>query len=542
MLSEATRKRRLDLILRQVESLPTLPSVAMRLLSLTAAEDTHARDVVDLIRADQTLTAKVLALCRQADRGLRDDVMTVDRAVVLLGFNTIRNAVLSVKVLETFPDKPRAARNGAESEADAAAAGPVPAPAFDYLNFWRHSLAVAITAELLATAAAAPDLPPGEAFVCGLMHDVGKLALDQVLPKSFARVLQLAELNQGNLAEFERRVIGLDHHTAGKRLAEQWGLPHALQDCIWLHGTAYELLPRLEHRRLVGLVSLADLMVRQQHVGFSGNFVVRQDPRELAKKIGIDPEAITAASARLHEELERRSKALGLDDRPSRDLYLESIEHANEELGRLNSALDRRGRVAARQGQALEAIAAFHAAAAPGQGVLDAMAAVLASAESALGPGFYALLSESESDEPGENQGQERVWLLAQPSADHEASPAPRSRLIDPPPHAVRLSQLEAGAGAALGLMSVVPWIADSLLEAPDLREVKLLPLASGWGIAAVLLHDRPALPPGTQLAALTSTWGAAIAAAGQHQGARRLGEELAEANRALAEAQDRLL
>jgi signal transduction histidine kinase len=71
---------------------------------------------------------------------------------------------------------------------------------------------------------------------------------------------------------------------------------------------------------------------------------------------------------------------------------------------------------------------------------------------------------------------------------------------------------------------------------------VRLLPLTCGWGTAAVLLHNQAQLPPWAQLSALAATWGSAIAAAGQHDGARRMGEELAEANRALAEAQDRLL
>jgi signal transduction histidine kinase len=95
---------------------------------------------------------------------------------------------------------------------------------------------------------------------------------------------------------------------------------------------------------------------------------------------------------------------------------------------------------------------------------------------------------------------------------------------------------------AAMSLMGILPWVADYLVDAPDLRQVRLLPLSCGWGTAAVVLHDRPALPPWQQLSALAATWGAAIAAASQHDGARRLGEELAEANRALAHAQDRLL
>lgn len=518
MATDLSKTRRLELILRQIDSLPTLPVVATRLLSLTASDESDARQVTGLIMGDQTLTAKVLSLCRQSDRGVRSDVMTIDKAVVLLGFTAVRNAVLSIKVFETFD--PRESREGEKPDG------------FDRVDFWRHSLAVGIAAELIAAAHGAPaDLPPAEAFVAGLLHDIGKVALDHVLPKSFARVIELTDLNQGNIAEFERRIIGLDHHTAGKRIAEQWQLPHRLQDCVWLHGSAYEALPRLDHRRLIGLIGLSDLIVRQQHIGYSGNFQLKQEPRELAEKLALDPQRIERVSQRLHEEVEKRARALGLEDRPSRDLYLQSIEQANQVLGRLNSALERRSRGMTKQAQVLDAIGAFHAAAQPGRSMLDVMNLVVSNASEALGEGFYALLQQS--DERGQ------PWFIAQYGADGQPL---RSQYIEPPPHAPDLTRLGEGEPVSMNLMQILPWISDYLLEAPDLREVKLLPLSCGWGTAGVLLHNQAQLPPWAQLSALLSTWGAAIAAAGQHDGARRMGEELADANRALAEAQDKLL
>ena len=99
---EISRPKRIELILRQIDSLPALPVIATRLLTLTASDETHAREVIELVQADPALTAKVLSLCRAADKGLREDILTVDRAVVLLGFNSIRNVVLSIKVMELF--------------------------------------------------------------------------------------------------------------------------------------------------------------------------------------------------------------------------------------------------------------------------------------------------------------------------------------------------------------------------------------------------------------------------------------------------------
>ncbi|MCE9589395.1 MAG: HDOD domain-containing protein [Planctomycetes bacterium] len=527
MPNDASKTRRIELILRQIESLPTLPAVAIRLLQLTSSDDSNAREVVEVVRADPALTAKVLALSRQADRGVREEVVTVDKAVVLLGFNAIRTAVLSVKVFETYG--PNSKLNQDDDAGEDASAD-----RFDRAGFWRHCLAVAVAAELIAAAHGdSRELPPAEAFVAGLLHDIGKLALDHVLPKSFARVIELTEHNQGNIAEFERRIIGLDHHTAGKRLAEQWQLPHRLQDCIWLHGSSWESLPRLDHRKLVGLISLADLIVRQHHLGFSGNFVFKHNHAELASQIGLDPAKVDKAVARLHEEVERRASVLGLDERPSRELFLQSIQQANQVLGRLNAALERRSRTAARQTTILDAITAFHAASVPGRTVEDVMNQVAVNAASVLGEGFYALLHQANPGDGGQ------TWLLSQ--YDGQGRPA-RSNIIDPPAHVPDLTQADATEPSSLNLMGIVPWIADQLADVPDLREVRVLPLSCGWGTAALLLHDRPALPPWKELSALAHTWGASIAAAGQHEGAKRLGEELADANRALAEAHDRLL
>lgn len=540
---EPGKPRRIELILRQIDSLPTLPAIATRLLSLTSDDDSHARDVVELIAADPALTAKVLSLCRSADKGIRDEVVTIERAVVLLGFNAIRNAVLSVKVFEAFGAQPRG--QGAEARVPSPEAGHGAQDAgagaenrFDRVAFWTHSLAVGILAErILANGPRLGSLEPSEAFVCGLLHDVGKLALDHVLPKSFARVVELADLNQGNIAEYERRVIGIDHHTAGKRLAEQWGLPHRLQDCIWLHGTPYDTLPKLDHQRLVGLIGLADLLARRHHVGYSGNHTPTQQVQALCDKVGVSMAAVEAAVAELHEQLEVRGRALGLHDQPSEGLFLESIQRANQALGRLNQVLERRGRASALQQRLLDAIAAFHAGNAPGQRVQDVLDACVESARGLFGQGFYAILYPS--GKGGDDPGAAETWLISEYNADGRPTHA---QYIEPPPHVSDLRRLDGSQALSLDLMAILPWIADYLIHAPDLRKVRLLPLACGWGTAALLLHDREHLPPGNQLVSLTSTWGGAIAAAAQHDGARRLGEELAQANSALADAQDRLL
>ncbi|QDU35310.1 Sensor protein ZraS [Poriferisphaera corsica] len=564
---EVSRPKRIELILRQIDSLPTLPVIATRLLSLTASDETHAREVIELVQADPALTAKVLSLCRAADKGLREDILTVDKAVVLLGFNTIRNAVLSIKVMEFFQkgkEKKQDVGGGkhvgqvaVHDESDASAVlcgddtdGVVIAKVgggvaveqesreeagFDHAGFWVHSLAVGVVAELIAKAAGNErSLSADEAFVCGLLHDVGKLALDYVLPKSYARVVELVEMNHGNIASYERRIVGIDHHTAGKRMAEQWGLPHRLQDCIWLHGSPYETLPELPHRRMVGLVSLADLLTRQQHLGYSGNYHFKQQVEVLMEKVGVKRQHVDWALDQLHDQLERRGKALGVHDQPSKDLLLQSIQKANQALGRVNYALENKGRVAQQQSQILEAVSRFHSRAMPGQGVQDVIDSVVMNAKELLGAGFYSVVRPSKDLNDGGTS-----WLVSRYRTDGQVVD---SQCVDVPYGAPDLRELDLSEPVGMSMMGVLPWVQDFLIGSEDLRRVRLIPLRCGWGTVGVLLHDRSVLPKWGLMETLVSVWGSAIAAAEQHDGARRLGEELAESNSALAEAQDKLL
>ncbi len=545
---ELSKPRRIELILRQIDTLPTLPAVATKLLALTADDDSNARQVTQLIESDPSLTARVLSLCKTADKGVRHDILTIDRAVVLLGFTTIRNAVLSVKVLEVFEkgvgdlDSGGADRVYRPEDRDRMGAAPrAPAPKMDRKGFWLHSLAVAIAAEQIARTHRDPELPADEAFVCGLLHDIGKLALDHVLPRSFGRVVELADVNRGDIAEYERKIVGIDHHTAGKRLAEQWNLPLRLQDCIWLHGSPYETLPKVEHRRMVGLVKLADAVVRERHVGYSGNYRYGGID-ELCQQIGLDATKVKSSTGDLFQQLEDRGRTLGIHDEPSHELALDAIQRANLALGRTNAALERGSQRAQVQDHLLKTLGTFNASMTPARSVQDAMDAVAASAGQLLGEGFYAVVYPTRHAEVRSDDLVPRpdgYWLISQ--YDRAGLPVD-AQYVDTPPHCPDLAKLDASRSIGVELMGVLPWIADYLITADDLRDVKMLPLPCGWGTVGVLLHDRPSLPGWNLLGPLAGSWGNSIAAAAQHAGAKRMSEELATANAALAAAQEKLL
>src|SRR3954468_8300188 len=366
-MSDKVREKRVELILQQLEELPTLPAVAVKVLEATGDEASSAKDVVSLISSDVALTSRILKLVHRADVGVRGEVNSIDRAVILLGFDAVRSAVLAVSVFATFSQTP----------------GERKTQHFSVEEFWKHSVAVACCAELLADELKATygrdaGVEPSEAFVCGLLHDLGKVALDAVLPKSFDKVVEATELLRGNIADLERQIIGLDHMVVGKRLAEQWGLPGTIRDCIWLHGQLPASLPTtVRNPRLVNLVTLADVLVREQHLGFSGNFAFTLARQPLIDAVGLPNGAVERVLQRLVEAIEPRARALGLGQASTGELYQHALAQANRELGRMSGQLASKNRRLAVRAKFFDALSQFQAELrpdAPPQMVLQAIA------------------------------------------------------------------------------------------------------------------------------------------------------------------------
>ena len=524
--ADPDRAGRVELILERIDALPTLSPIASRLLEMCSDSEAELTDVVSLIESDPALTTKILGMCRRADRGLGDRITTVRHAVVMLGLDAVRSAVLSVAVYDLLAD------SGLDAADEAGAEGTE--RGLDRVEFWRHLLGVACAAELIAEEAPHLGIRSDEAFVAGLLHDIGKLALDLTLRRSYGRVIELAEARQAGAAQVSRSVIGLDHHTAGKRLAEHWDLPQPLQDVMWLHSQPLGSLPDLGHRNLIGIVTLAKSLCRELHVGFSAEFGPIAPSRALAGQLGLDPGVLEEVAPELHEAVADRSSALGLDNASSPELLLRSITNANAWLSRKNIVLETKSRLAEDQGRVLGAVAGFWSQAHAARGLVDTLGAIGASAAELLAPGFLGAMAQLGSGEP---------WRLLRIASDGRVLEA--ERVDDPGPDALgTLRCLDTGAEAAVDA-DVRRWLARGLAacaEAPDLRAVALT-APDGWPRALLLLDKRlsdgPTASP--HLRALISTWSAAVGAAAQHESGRRLGEKLAEANRSLVETQSEL-
>lgn len=527
--------RQVEMILEQVDALPTLPSVAARMLRVGASADVDVDEIARLIESDPAMSARILGLCRKSDKGLGDRVTTIKKAVVMLGIEAVRSAVLSVAVCDMLGipgGAERLALDRAVAEGDDGQG-----EGFGRLGYWKHCVGVACAAEIIATANKSLKVPAEEAFLAGLLHGVGRLVLQAVLPRAYDRVTRLAARRGVPMASLERAIIGLDHHTAGRRIAARWELPDSIQEVVWLYDQPAMTLAVSRHMALISVINAARALARHLHIGWCGDFGPGPDVMKVWREIGLSGDPM-AVGTELHARVGERLKMLGVDETTTPALMMESLAAATSRLGLLNAALETKARVAQWQGRVLDAVCAFQEQTSATAGVPEVIAGVITSARAVLGEGFFAVLVQGDGDEP---------WRL------HQLKPSGGllTRDIEAPPSAgeqVRLNALGNGQ-LSVTTLGLLPWLSEFLMDAPDLRSLRLAPIATPSqdlpGVpASALITDRPldfGPGAGNALRPLVAGWFSAIASAVQHEHARRLDERLVEAGRALMEAQTRL-
>jgi len=312
-----------------VDDIPSLPALAAKIIDGCINEQINCKQLADLVKHDLALTSKVLSLINSSFYSLNEHIDDLSHAISLLGKKTIRNLVLSISIYNTFTPE------GKKHEKQLAA-------------FWQHSLACAIAAENLAKITGYPQTE--EAFIGGLLHDIGKLIAFIRFPEEFGLFLnQLQEQNKSGGSntpplELEETILGLSHHQLGKWTAERWNFPENIINAVWLHHQPITSLTK-KADRLPAIIRFADAFCNIHHLGSS--YFINQEidlpchsshvrSYDLLKKFfKLDDDNISDILFQTMDRLDEFAETLDLSDDQR---YFDAIKHANRELGRMNVA------------------------------------------------------------------------------------------------------------------------------------------------------------------------------------------------------------
>ena len=234
-------------IINRIDDLPTLPRTVLRITELVNDPKSSAKDLARVITDDQILTARLLKLVNSSFYGLPQRVSTVTGAIVLIGFDAIRNLLLTTSVFDLF-----AARNKKKQQKQE--------------KYWDHSLGCAVGAKVIGNYLRHDNIE--ELFVAGLLHDIGKIVEMMFQPDEFSKVVAVIKRKNILMVEAEDKILGYSHAEIGKLLAEKWNLPVKLVQII-----AHHHQPNLAGSFALeaAVVHLADIFCRALNMGFGGD-------------------------------------------------------------------------------------------------------------------------------------------------------------------------------------------------------------------------------------------------------------------------------
>lgn len=266
-------------VLKGVDGLKPLPATVTRALKLMEEPDISIREIVAVIAVDQALSARLLKFANSAYYGFPHPATTLHEAITRLGIRRTKNLLFTLSY-SSLLGRRVASYNLGNGE------------------LWRHSVAVAMASQRLAERVAytAPD----EAYMGGLLHDIGKLMLDQYFKVNWDHLLGLGQTYQLTLIEAEKRLLGLDHAEVGAELARKWELPACLVEAI-----AYHHLPvaAVTSPHLAAIVHLADVITLRLGIGLPHPDFLHEPRPEALEILSLELEEIEFLTVQYQEML-----------------------------------------------------------------------------------------------------------------------------------------------------------------------------------------------------------------------------------------------
>ena len=236
--------KQLQNIIMTTRDLPAMPQVASKVLELSADPNTSAKQLQQVISDDQAMTGRILKIANSAMYSCSRKVKTLTEAIVMLGFNSIRSLVVTSAARNLY--NTRKSRTGLKERL-----------------LWEHSIGTAFAARILAS-----ERSPGlaeEAFLSGLMHDIGKLVLNLRVPEQFDEIVQVVYNENRPFHVTETELLGYDHTHVGALLVNKWNLSPVMEYVILNHHNPDAMT---EENPLLLYLDLANKLCKKMGIGF----------------------------------------------------------------------------------------------------------------------------------------------------------------------------------------------------------------------------------------------------------------------------------
>ncbi len=257
----------------KIGSIATLPEVTSRIVATVEDPNSSAAHLHKVVSHDPALVTRILKVVNSAFYGLPGQIASIERAIVLLGLNAIKNIAVAASLGQLFR-------------------GVKLCEGFTAKDLWTHCIAVGVTARELARQMRVPLAD--EAFLAGMIHDVGILVALQTKADQLRQVCETAKAGEAEWCELERQVMEVDHQQLGAALCEHWKFPRSCQLVA-----RYHHIPTTLHdnnRLLVTLVYVADTLCCAGRHGF--DLTARQQELDPAAMAGIGLEESLVAQTR----------------------------------------------------------------------------------------------------------------------------------------------------------------------------------------------------------------------------------------------------
>lgn len=212
-------ERNKDKLVKRIKQIPTLPIISQKIMSIVGNENASFKELVQIISKDQALAVKILKVANSAFYGLLGRVSSLEHALVILGTDDVKYIVLGFSVQNFF----------SHGESDA----------FDRTRFWKHAIVCSQVAELLGRHFKTRD--DGSLFLAGLIHDMGKVVLDQYCHEDFLQIIEHISSNNTTFSQAEKEILGTTHYQIAAKVLRQWNFPDkVIMQVLYHHAPWYD--------------------------------------------------------------------------------------------------------------------------------------------------------------------------------------------------------------------------------------------------------------------------------------------------------------